>query len=727
MILNPRRKSELKVNEEQVSLHSFKLKETFDNDRRKFKPSEMKSNQENMVTEEEAEMHGIVNRAFANDCEEDGQRCMIAPAVICSMKTEREESNNELRIGKNVADNFVQSNDEVDRLEKARIDLYKDSLIGVRKSSNRGQPVGTKDENVMAGEHGGIACKAEKMKVCGGNAQNGSLNKNPGDGQQWIAASSGGTLQMAEGRQNGARREPTHKLPRNAPITPSIIITTEPFGKMEKIRRKIKESSNDNDDKWEDLRSIDNIDGGMRMREAEYMKKVSRGGDLSCFIKTQGIEENEKVRRQGRATEKSPTKKPDLLITEINDFNDYNDRKFAYHAANGRINDEFSGNAEESNCRTIAESGTPILDMKIDENSANQSFDQSGDRTDHGRKIARRSLELSGAMNGYGKATSRQISINDAVKLLRRKRHAFANRKSTPNAKWRGAGSTESSLKSTDADDQSSETSVGPEDLHGIFKNLNEQHKIIEKRSNALINFRPNNRCDTRLVSSAYDMASAMELQRNSIHADSITRQGNCAPDHSVTNANSLRLNSEMLETSKPSTSTSYFNDDGESLTSGDEARQNQWAPNWIYTTFTILVWNSVVAFMHGIEGNQMGSCNRSIKWRLWCTIVTCVLINFLLELLYERKGAMKAIFSSVIALGILVLATQHPIACHVAISEIKPLNYVRASGGILIAVFLFVLWLKTGTFQLPRKPSVYEGKKGRKLSQIPISDLENR
>ena len=534
-----------------------------------------------------------------------------------------------------------------------------------------------------------------------------------------------------------------YKCRRNPPINPSIIVTTEPFEQIEKLRQ-INEDKAKETAIRDKFGTIQNDDNDVRGAEGRDKQAANSVGYLpsACEETSEGNKEmtayslnhNSKGIPQNMYGNSSA-----LPITEINDLNDPNDFGVLYSQVEGDRKRDSSAFINTESVSEIRESATPILNIGNDQSLTDrqakpfekkslkkqQAVSMDGDEV---IDRVQQSIAKPGKEVTYGNRNKlQQISISETVKLLRKKRNAFANRKNSPKKRSRGARSTESSLKSTDADDGDSDVSTGRDELHGVFKNLHEQHKMIEKRSDALINFRPDNRCDTRLISTAYEMASAVEQQRQATNAFNLSRAGRNAFCRSDVGHGTIELDVHALQTSKPSTSTSYYNADSESLKSRVERNKDKWAPNWLYTVFAVLIWNSVVAFMHGIEGDKMTSCNRSIKWRLWCTITGCVVADFLLEHLYEKRGYVRAVSSSLSVFLILLLTNEHPLVCYSNGGTVRVLNYLRASLCILLAACLFIVWLKNGHFNLQRLPNKYDCSKQRKLSELPISDFEDR
>ena len=777
---NIKKKVELAEDSDSVSLNNFTTKGSFSKNFANFRPSVFVEDERKALTDAKNKMHGIVNMGFGENQPCNDENRMNLTVEDCNIGTDDVSKQIEVWRTKNreIKENRRLTN--VVHEKTGRPGVHKND--SARKIEEKGGGFHEKisKEGMQNGERGSSCLAAEVDVVESKNETNvtGKI-KTLKEGIEHIRASDKEIQRLKEGnvanalesgkasdiaQRNGLDKfridddvekeenlKVVYKCRRNPPINPSIIVTTEPFDKIEKIRRAIGEESLHNT-VLEDLNMVDNDDD-------EGVRRITLRKEKTEGAVRQGLAANEGKRQRNENLQNRNLKgdfydqSNALPITEINDYNDCGD----YDRLNRHPTRDWKANMETE--RKVFDSATPILN--IDQSTAISTGNQSSlDRSikSTAQRLVRMRPEIdldltnqchemlskegtndAGAVYGYAHA-AQQTNISEAVTQLRKKRNAFASRKNAPNTQSCATRSTESSLKSTDFDDCLSDVSIGRDELRGIFKNLNEQHKMIEKRSDALINFRPNNRCDTRLVSTAYEMASAMQQRRQSMaSAGEQAKQAmkintmNREDDNPICNNNIdrsvfLGLNVDMLETSKPSTNTSYFHDDGESLGSSDVSNKKRWSPSWIYAMFFVILWNSVVAFMHGIEGEQMNLCSRSIKWRLWCTIATCVIINFLLELLYEKKGGLRSIFSCAVVLVIILLANQHPLVCHGnGDNNEMMLNYLRAGLNISLAAYLFVLWLKTGRFSMQKKPVRFDGKKERKLSQLPISDFENR
>ena len=548
--------------------------------------------------------------------------------------------------------------------------------------------------------------------------------------------------------ENDAEKEDTgnyrvaNKCRQNPPINPLIIVTTEPFEKREKLKQIYEEKVNEAA-AMEELEKADS-DEGERGRKARFYRDsiedhLAPMDYLSIANeKSNGLNKQTKVYDSKCNTMHANHQENSLNTLPITEINDSFDRaEVLYQESTGNPTRGTAGHTKETERKhKIHELATPILSINATqrEDGPAKNFEATILKRQQGfdsycldgmdqPKLAKTGNEI---VYGYRYAPQ-QISLSEAVKLLRKKRTMFANRKKLASKQSLVTRSTESSMKSTDADDIDSEISNGHEELRGVFKNLNEQHKMIERRSDAMINFRPGNRCDTRLVSTAYELASAMEHQKQPIKLESLMKANHSSLYHSNFDQNPLGLEGHVLYTSKPSTSTSYFNADGESLQSHENSNRKSPAPNWLYTVFAVLLWNSVVAIIHGTEGDQMTPCSVSIKWRLWCTMFACVVSDFLLELIYEKRGWVRAMLSSLMVFSVLLLANEHPLRCYTNGEKVKALNYTRASFGISLMVCLFVVWLKNGHFNAKRVPRKYHCRKERKLSGLPISDFESR
>ena len=528
----------------------------------------------------------------------------------------------------------------------------------------------------------------------------------------------------------------------NPPINPLIIVTTEPFEKREELKQIYEEKVNEAAG-MEEFEKAGSDENEKRRKAGFYRDSIENHLASMDYLSIASEKRNDR-NKQTKAydstciTTRANRQENSLNTLPITEINDSFDRAEAlYQGGTGSPTRGIAGHTKDTERKhKIHELATPILSINAAQRQdglakpiqatlleRQQGFDSycldGADQPKHnttGNEI----------VYGYRYAPQ-QISLSEAVKLLRKKRTMFAKRKKSANKGSLVTRSTESSMKSTDVDDIDSEVSNEHDELRGVFKNLKKQHKMIEKRSDAMINFRPGNRCDTRLVSTAYEMASAMEDQRQPIKLESRMKANHSSLYHGSFDQNPLELQGHMLYTSKPSTSTSYFNADGESLQSHEDSNRKSLAPNWLYMVLAVLLWNSVVAIIHGTEGDQMTSCSVSIKWRLWCTMSACVVADFLLELIYEKRGWVRAILSSLLVFSVLLLANEHPLRCYTNGEKVKALNYTRASFGISLMAFLFVVWLRNRHPNVKRVPRKYYCRKERMLSELPISDFESR
>lgn len=751
MIGNAKRKNEMRVERGNVSLHNFKMKGSFSKRIANSKPVYLDPSYS--VSDIDKEVPGLVNEAYEvqnDDGGDDGRKRNQFSSVYNTkpfQKGDEEECrdlwrkprneivNNDEREVNHGHSNFARFEEEKNINMREIVNDVKDFHKRKRSTMNSYENTDVQQNRMIykADENRGIEHVTQKIIRDKKEIETEQMRRN----EENIKVN----LHDEEAKKEEDNLKVVYRCRRIPPINPSIIVTTEPFGKLEKMGEKIEEESNETD-----FRSIDFVGEKYERKREELCERKNdvNGGYLNV---KKDEEKNEVVSYKIRGTQmqmknSDNNQDSDLPITEINDYNDYNDIN-DYDKGDQQISGYHRNHEYEKGTQRqkLPESATPVLDTnvhKVDERSLEQSLksleshlirrQQDIESNDQGminpRSQSARNSNASHVKYGY-RYIPQQISISEAVKQLRKKRDTFASRKNKGNIQSRPGRSTESSLKSTDGDDRSSEASFGRDELRGVFKNLNEQHKIIEKRSDSMINFRPSNRCDARLVSTAYEMASAMELRGQSIKQDYSDKTRNSAVGHNtLDDRNALGFNIDILDTSKPSTNTSYLNADCGSLQSNDEINANKWFPNWLYIVFTVLVWNCVLAFMHAIEADQMTICNQSIKWRLWCTIATCALLDFFLELLCEKKTFLKSAFSSLLVFSILLSANQNPLMCHVTAETIKVMHYIRASMNIVMSFCLFIYWFKTGMLQ--RVPSIYDGKE-RKLSETPISDLENR
>eukprot|EP00112_Aurelia_sp_Birch-Aquarium-sp1_P023204 Seg6818.1 transcript_id=Seg6818.1/GoldUCD/mRNA.D3Y31 product="hypothetical protein" protein_id=Seg6818.1/GoldUCD/D3Y31 len=563
-----------------------------------------------------------------------------------------------------------------------------------------------------------------------------------------------------DSRVDDGNMKVVYKCRRNPPINPSIIVTTEPFAKLEGMQRarRLSESIDrtPTEKGWKDL------DFSRDLIRKEFNGNNSDKSDSVVSVMRPGIDKGfrshkqnetlvDDIGRQQLKGRNTPARRvSDLQVTDIFEVgNIANDEDHGHETSRIPVShidlnsvpdntrNSINGTSAKSNQRIVRDPSlirrqkhiyfTDSEELDHVTNEMAQDFDHVSDKApryfDHmSEKMPRDFVELDIneiKLDYVEDADSNPTNGGDAMRRLRKKRSDFArsNQYTSNNSRTKLTRSTESSLKSTDAEELSSDPSIIGSELRGVFRNLNEQHKFIEKRSNALINFKPDNRCDTKLVSSAYDMASAMEHRRHLMKENS--------RNNLLVANDSIGTHLAAQDTSKPSTNTSYFHADGGSLVSDNVTWSHSWSPSWLYVIFILIMWNSVIGFIHGIEDSATVSCTDSIKARLWCTIAVLVFLYLMIELFYEGKRGIRALSSAVFALALLLLSDKQPLSCYVPAKEQKMLGLLQASLNIFLAVCIFLYWLRKAKCKYKAARNDKEEHIEKELSELPIADLE--
>ena len=552
-----------------------------------------------------------------------------------------------------------------------------------------------------------------------------------------------------DGRVGEDNVKVVYRCRRNPPINPSIIVTTEPFEKLEAMQRgnRLSESA-----ERMSTRFREDFNGNISDK-SDSVISVGRSGNDKGFRSYRKNEEFvEDIDRQQFNGQNTPVRKvSDLQVTDIfelrNTASDAGHERETSRIPVSRIDlntapnstrDNINGSLAKANQRIVRDSNLLPRRQKHIEFTDSEEPDHVIDKMardpdhlghkgprdfDHMNNTASRDfveLDINEIKVDYAEDTNpNPTNGSDAMRRLRKKRSDFARGSHYPsnNSRTRLTRSTESSMKSTDAEDLSSDPSVIGGELQGVFRNLNEQHKFIEKRSNALINFKPDNRCDAKLVSSAYDMASAMEHRRHLM-------KENSRNNLHVTN-DTIGAHLAAQDISKLSTNTSYFHADGDSVVADNATWNHCWSPSWLYVLFILIMWKSVIGFIHGIEDSATVSCTDSIKARLWCTIAVLVFLYLMIELFYEGKRGIKALFSAAFALALLLLSDKQPLSCYVPRKEQKLLGLLQASLNIFLAVCIFLYWLRKAKCKYKAARHDKEEHLEEELAELPISDLE--
>ena len=757
-----KRKAELKGERNNASLHGFKTRGIYPKKLVISRPNQydFARGDRSVVSGRKNEMAGVVNKGFEENFTISSQQKTYLSPQSCYLRSLQQQSVNEDSIRPDI---LAKQNKEIKQHKVSETGSFEGPATA--RNENTVQVVEEDDRRQSTERNVERSAKQKKQftkieQHATDGDQNVASSRKEATGREGLRIEEANeedieeTERIKEGLQLWRARKPSqgnqtflsfdnsveskdeencrvvYKCRRNPPINPSIIVTTEPFDNIEKLRQIYEEKANEAVDSGKSEATFhldDNDVTKMEWSENTIENDTITGYSVNARNKALALSDSKDNHGNISA----------LPITEINDLYDSYGFEPLYPQTGGESKISSSVIDKSGNKMKPKETSTPILSAIADQKQfeaiphQTQLLKRQHEAELEGQegiqKLQQPLVKTGNEVMFSYRNTPQQISLSDVVKLLRKKRNALANGKTTTKKRSRGARSTESSLKSTDADDGDSDASVGRDELRGVFKNLSEQHKMIEKRSDALINFRPDNRCDTRLVSTAYELASAVEQQRLTTKGDNLNKTSHNTLYHEDFDHNALGLGVHVIQTSKPSTNTSYFNADSESLQSCLEKNKEKLSPNWLYITFAVLVWSSVVAFMHGIEGDKMTSCNQSIKWRLWCTLSACVIIDFFLEFLYEKRSCFKALLSSVLLLAVLLFINEHPLLCYGNGDTTKVLNYLRASVGILLAAFLFVFWLKNGHFNLERVATKYDCRQERKLSELPIYDFENR
>ena len=560
------------------------------------------------------------------------------------------------------------------------------------------------------------------------------------------ADSSGHTV-ASDGRVGDDNVKVVYRCRRIPPINPSIIVTTEPFEKLEAMQRGKTLS-----DSAERIPMSFKEDFSAKISDkSDSVISAGRSANHNGFRSHKQTEELvEDIDRQQFSGRNTPVRKvSDRQVTDIFEVrNIANDAGHEHETSripvsridlntvpsNTRTN--INGSLAKENQRIVKDSSLPPRRQRhidvTDSEEPHHIIDKLARNPDHLSHKGLRDFDHNTASRDFVELDVNEIKLDyaedtnsnptngsDAMRRLRKKRSDFARSSHYPsnNSRTRLTRSTESSMKSTDAEDLSSDPSVIGGELRGIFRNLNEQHKFIEKRSNALINFKPDNRCNTKLVSSAYDMASAMEHRRHLMKENSRNNL------HVTNDAIGAHLVAQDI--SKPSTNTSYFHADGDSVVTDNAMWNHSWSPSWLYVLFVLIMWKSVIGFIHGIEDSTTVSCTDSIKARLWCTIAVLVFLYLMIELFYEGKRGLKALLSAVFALALLLLSDKQPLSCYVPLKEQKLLGLLQASLNIFIAVCIFLYWLRKAKCKYKTVRNDKEEHLEKELAELPISDFE--
>eukprot|EP00794_Sanderia_malayensis_P004787 gene4787-5414_t len=320
-------------------------------------------------------------------------------------------------------------------------------------------------------------------------------------------------------------------------------------------------------------------------------------------------------------------------------------------------------------------------------------------------------------------------------------------------------------LSSTDTTSNSEMTSYERTAFHKSMADQQQQQnkrKIIDKRSNAFINFKPQKRgCsggELCLGSTAYDIASAMKSQHTQQQqpvskstAQTPTRN-NILQSNATATATSFGFASLVMpdlshqqDPSKSSTTnTSYFNADGQSLMSHDGAKRGRHGNNalsataWLYFAFVSVLWTSIIAFIDGtttINVSNTGSSSRTIvatikacrtngfTTRLWCCLMGLIVVYFALEMLWGSRRLMTSLGSSLLVFVVLLFSNKRPLSCYFADDKQQLLAYLQASLNLLLACCLFVYWVRNFSFKKSKKAK--EG--GRRRTQLTLQQRNNQ
>ena len=467
---------------------------------------------------------------------------------------------------------------------------------------------------------------------------------------------------------------------RNPPINPSIIVTTEPFAQIATMQA----SNECKETERAKLKGLDMLDRTLPLTDQLQHETTKPMGTVSQKQKSLDGSASKTSRLDFNSNERP--------ITDINEV----------HGTIEESDNICNGNKIRFETEKQLVTAIPPSDIK----KAREAFEsRQAPLHTYRRKVSREHTEPFTVYKVQRQTqTEKRRPMDDTISQLRRTQRLPSEKNSFQNIDR----SSESSFKSTDGEVLSSDVSVPGSEMRGVFRNLKEQHKMIEKRSDALINFKPHNRCDTRLISSPYELASALE-----------TRRG--AKNHLM-----ITNDEDLNEFSKPSTNTSYFNIDEDNFSSR-ETKIKTFSPNWLYVVSLFVIWNAVLAFIHAIDDASVSTCSNSIKWRLWCTIAVFSVVYCLLEILYEKKRKLKSLLSSFMVLALLIIANEQPLSCYSSESNKAIINQVRASLNILIAIILFIYWLRRRYVSSKGQQNEFKLKTGRKLSQLPIANYENR
>ncbi len=275
--------------------------------------------------------------------------------------------------------------------------------------------------------------------------------------------------------------------------------------------------------------------------------------------------------------------------------------------------------------------------------------------------------------------------------------------------------STQSSLKSTEEEGFSTDTSASV--LCGAFHDLSTQHKFIEKRSDALINFRPDNKCNASMISNAYDMATAADTQVAHHKYDNNHHHHRSARDKGTLHT---FLSQDLINISKASTNTSYLNADGQSLVSHDSKHKTiSWPITWLYVIFILILWTSVVGYIEGTEYDSTHACTQSVITRLWCCLVALLMLYFALEVLLERRSVLTSLCSGILVFLLLLISNRQPLSCYVSNDKQQLLRYLEASFNLCFACCMFIYWIQNGGMKKRKRAKAFAAKQAKVPSSL--------